>query len=245
MNAMMKVSAIIFDMDGLMLDTERIARMAWLRAMAELGYDFPDQVYRNIVGITVSDAERYLYEKFGRDFPFEEAYRRKQRYVRETIQDQGIPLKPGITELLEALDGKDPPMQDDMAKDIPAVENAVVTANRWLKAVASSSNGEIVRRNLEAAGLPAGSFDAIVGGDEVRKGKPAPDIYLLVSERLEVKPSSCLVLEDSNPGIKAAHAAGMIPVMIPDRFPPDEEAKALAYLILPDLHAVTRLILHV
>lgn len=75
----------------------------------------------------------------------------------------------------------------------------------------------------------------------MRKGKPAPDIYLLVSERLEVKPSSCLVLEDSNPGIKAAHAAGMIP----DRFPPDEGAKALAYRILPDLHAVTRLILHV
>ena len=150
-----------------------------------------------------------------------------------------------MSELLETLDGSDQALQVDPVKDSPAAENAVVTANRWLKAVASSSSGEIVRRNLKAAGLPAGSFDATVGGDEVRKGKPAPDIYLLVSERLEVKPSSCLVLEDSNPGIKAAHAAGMIPVMIPDRFPPDEEAKALAYRILPDLHAVTRLILHV
>ena len=245
MNAMMKVSAIIFDVDGLMLDTECMARIAWLRVMAELGYDFPEQVYRNIVGITVADAERYLYEKFGRDFPFEEAYRRKQRYVQEAIQEQGIPLKPGLSELLEALDGSDQALHVDPVKDSPAVENAALTGHHWLKAVASSSSGEIVRRNLKAAGLPAGSFDAIVGGEEVRKGKPAPDIYLLVSERLEVKPSSCLVLEDSNPGIKAVHAAGMIPVMIPDLIPPDEEARVMAYRILPDLHAVTRLILHV
>ncbi len=239
----MKISAIIFDMDGLMLDTEGMARKAWVRSLDELGYDFPEYIYRNIVGITVSDAERYLYEKLGKDFPFEEAYRRRQRYVLETIQEQGIPLKPGLWELLEALDGNNQRQQVDLLKEDPAAENKPPTNHRWLKAVASSSSGETVRRNLKAAGLEAERFDAIVGGEDVRKGKPAPDIYLLACRKLGVEASECLALEDSNPGIKAAYAAGMIPVMIPDLIPPDEEAKAMAYRILPDLHATTRLII--
>ena len=84
----MKISAIIFDMDGLMLDTERMAREAWLRAMAELGYDFPEQIYHQIVGITVSDAKGILQKCFGADFPVNEAYRRKQQFAQEAIEEQ-------------------------------------------------------------------------------------------------------------------------------------------------------------
>jgi beta-phosphoglucomutase-like phosphatase (HAD superfamily) len=240
----MKISAVIFDMDGLMLDTEGMARKAWVRSLAELGYDFPDHIYRNIIGITVSDAEGYLRDEFGKDFPFEEALRRKQQYVRETIQEQGILLKPGLWELLDALDGNDRRQQAKPAKDGPKAEDKPLANHCWPKAVASSSSGETVRRNLKAAGLELERFDAIVGGEEVRKGKPSPDIFLLACRKLGVEASECLVLEDSNPGIKAAHAAGMIPLMVPDLIPPDEEAKAIVYRILPDLHEAARLIIH-
>ena len=224
----MDISAVIFDMDGLMLDTERIAQAAWERAVAELGYGFPVGFYVQFIGITVQDVERLTRRVFGEDFPFQEAFRRKQQYVQDLISEHGIPLKPGLLELLDEMDGPARPGE--------------AAAKTLFKAVASSSVGEIVRRNFQVAGLPLERFEAVVSGEEVQKGKPAPDIYLLAGERLKAPAGRCLVLEDSNAGIRAAHAAGMIPVMIPDLVAPDEEVKTLAYRILPSLGDVTELI---
>jgi HAD superfamily hydrolase (TIGR01509 family) len=221
----MHISALILDMDGLMFDTEHIAQTAWKRAAADLGYAFTDDVFLGVIGRNLPDVERFTRKAFGEDFPFQEAYRRKQKYVREYVEERGIPLKPGLRELLDWI--------EDGANRTPHLRIAV----------ASSSTREIIRRNLELAGLEGERFDALVGGDEVQHGKPAPDIFSLASQRLNVAAENCLVLEDSNAGIRAAHAAGMIPVMIPDMIPPDERSQALAYRILPSLQAVKELLL--
>lgn len=212
----MGVSAIIFDMDGLMFDTERIAQQAWFRAAGDYGYVLTEPIYLGVIGLTSHDVEAYFRGTISADFPFEEVYLRKQQYVEEVVTRDGLPLKPGLLELLDL------------------IENLSIP-----KGVASSTAKNIVSRNLSRAGL---HFDVVVGGDEVQNGKPEPDIFLTVARQLRVPAGQCLVLEDSNAGIKAAHAAGMIPVMIPDMKPPTDEVRQLAYRILPSLHEARSLL---
>jgi len=181
-----RLRAILFDMDGLMFDTERIAQIAWQRAARDFGYDFPLDIYQGIVGLTLADVEQFTRQTFGPDYPFHLIYPRKQAYADQYITTRGVPLKPGLLDLLEE------------------IESA-----RLSKALASSSGREIIQRNLRSAGLDSGRFPVIVGGDEIQNGKPAPDIFLVAAQRLKIPPENCLVLEDSNAGIQAAYAAGM------------------------------------
>jgi HAD superfamily hydrolase (TIGR01509 family) len=217
MYSYLQISAVVFDMDGLMFDTERVAQTTWQQAAVEYGYIFPEQTYRGVIGRTLPDVRAFIYKVFGDDFPFDQVYHRKQELLGIYITNHGIPVKPGLIELLEKIESL-----------------------RLLKAVASSSGKQIIMRNLSAARIDAGRFQAIVGGDEIVRGKPAPDIFLAAAIALGLPASRCLVLEDSNAGIQAAHAAGSIPVMIPDMIPPREETASLAYRILPDLHAANR-----
>jgi HAD superfamily hydrolase (TIGR01509 family) len=214
----MQIAAIIFDMDGLMLDTERIAQLAWQRAARDHGYDFPDTVFRGVVGLKLPDVEAYIRRNLGDDFPFLPVYHSKQARVAQYVAENGLPLKPGLLELLDAID-----------------------ARRLKKAVASSSPRRTIDQNLERLGL-AGRFDALVGGDQIERGKPAPDIFLAAARHLEISPQACLVLEDSNAGVQAAHAAGMYTVMIPDMVPPAPAARALAHHILLSLKDVIDLL---
>ncbi len=219
MDSRLRLRAVIFDMDGLMFDTERIAQKAWQQAAHDFGYEFPPETFAWIVGLTLADVRRNAQRIFGADFPFDLVYQRRQEYLDNYITTRGIPLKPGLLELL--------------AK----VERAGLA-----RALASSTARRIIDRNLKRAGLDHGHFDVIVGGDEVQNGKPAPDIFLLASEKLQVPAESCLVLEDSNAGVQAACAAGMPAIMVPDVLEPTPEARRCAYRILPDLHAVSRLL---
>lgn len=214
-----QISAVIFDMDGLMFDTERVAQAAWERAALEMGYSFPLGIFQGVIGSNELDVRRFTRRTFGPDFPFDEVYLRKQAYKNEYYERKGIPVKPGLLELL-----------------------GVLEARKIAKAVASSSSCEIIVRNIQLAGLEPERFDALTGGDEVSSGKPAPDIFLTASRRLSVPGRQCLVLEDSNVGIEAAHAAGMVPVMIPDLIPPSQHVKQLAYRILSSLHGAKELI---
>jgi HAD superfamily hydrolase (TIGR01509 family) len=209
------IHAVIFDMDGLMFDTERIAQKTWQQAAAEFGYAFPEVTYRGVIGRKLPDVRTYIYQQFGAGFPFDQVYHRKQQLLDIYITNQGIPLKPGLIELLEK-----------------------VESIGMLKAVASSSGKQIILRNLIAAGIDANRFHTIIGGDEIAHGKPAPDIFLEVAGRLNLNQQDCLVLEDSNAGIMAAYTARMLPVMVPDMLPPDPESKKLAFRILPSLYAV-------
>jgi HAD superfamily hydrolase (TIGR01509 family) len=214
-----RLRAILFDMDGLMFDTERIAQIAWQRAARDFGYDFPLDIYQGIVGLTLADVEQFTRQTFGPDYPFHLIYPRKQAYADQYITTRGVPLKPGLLDLLEE------------------IESA-----RLSKALASSSGREIIQRNLRSAGLDSGRFPVIVGGDEIQNGKPAPDIFLVAAQRLKIPPENCLVLEDSNAGIQAAYAAGMPSIMVPDMLPPTPESRKIACKIMPDLEAVRQLL---
>lgn len=207
-------AAVILDMDGLMFDTEQLAREGWQQAASDFGYTLPDDVYIQIVGRTVPDAREILRSELGADFPFAEARACRVRYVEDYIAQHGIPLKAGLLTLLQHLD-----------------------ALGVRKAVASSTERASVLHKLALAGL-LDAFDAIVCGDETENGKPAPDIFLAAARRLGVPPEECVVVEDSEPGIRAAHAAGMLAIMVPDLRPPSAEAAALAVAVLPSLTQV-------
>ncbi len=214
MNPRFQFTALIFDMDGLMLDTERIARSAWQRAMSDWNATLPDALYLQLIGRDEQGTVAILQEAYGEEFPVRQVRQRKQQYFEEDIVRHGVPMKPGLMELLDLAD-----------------------ALSQRKAVASSTETEPALRKLALAGI-AGRFDAIVCGDQVQNGKPAPDIFLEAAARLGVAPEQCLVLEDSEPGVRAAHAAGMLAIMVPDLKPPSEDVEALAYRVLPSLHHV-------
>jgi HAD superfamily hydrolase (TIGR01509 family) len=218
MDHLTHIKAFIFDMDGLMLDTERIAERAWTMAMAERGYLYTSEINLKVIGRTLVDTKLIFGEVFGAGLPFDEIYQRKLRYSNHIISQEGIPIKPGLVDLL-----------------------AELKIRGYQVAVGSSTERETLIKKLSLVGL-IDQFGVIVCGDEVESGKPAPDIFLEAARRLGVSPQACVVLEDSENGIKAAHAAGMVPIMVPDLKPPTEEMEGMAYRILNSLAEVIDLI---
>jgi HAD superfamily hydrolase (TIGR01509 family) len=208
---MFKLKAVIFDMDGLMLDTESLARKAWFQTMREFGYPLTDDIYLQVLGTTGARTRRIFQEAFGDDIPVEAMYAHKQALLDQAIEAGQVVVKPGLMPLLDQLE-----------------------AWRTPKAVGSSTAKALVLKKLGAVGL-AKRFDAIVGGDEVAHGKPAPDIFLDASRRLDVTPAGCVVLEDSDNGVRAAHAAAMRVIMVPDLKPPADDVIPLAHRIVPTL----------
>lgn len=204
--------AIVFDMDGLMLDTERMARVAWTRALAENGYQLESSSYLRLVGRTVQAAREVLTEMFGADIPFDKVYQERSAYYDLDIEQNGIPLKPGLPELLRFLEER-----------------------QIIKCVGSSTPSWFAKRKLEHVGI-YDRFSAVVCGDQVTHGKPAPDLFLEAARQINMPPERCVVLEDSEAGIQAASAAGMLSLMVPDLKQPEPEIAALAYRVLPSLH---------
>lgn len=202
-------AAVIFDMDGLMLDTERIALVVWRQAAADLGFTLDDEVAERMVGRTSATNRLMLQMHFGDGFSYDELASIADARYRETLERDGVPRKAGLIELLDTL----------KARGIPL-------------AVATSTAHELARRKLDQAGI-AGYFDVVVGGDDVVHGKPAPDIFLRAAERLGRLPGECVALEDSGPGIHAASAAGMVTILIPDggRIPPPETRQLAAFVV--------------
>ncbi len=206
----MGMSAVILDMDGLMFDTERLARDAWRCAMAEHGYALADEAYLTAVGRTVEGACSVFVDALGPDVPIAEIEAAKARYLRDMLEP-GPPLKPGLLTFLDGLD-----------------------ALRLPLAVASATARAEVERRLASVGL-LDRFGAVVGGDEVASGKPAPDLFLLAAERLAARPADCVVFEDSEAGVHAAAAAGMAVVVVPDLVEPSPSARAVARAVVPSL----------
>jgi HAD superfamily hydrolase (TIGR01509 family) len=202
------VSAVIFDMDGLMLDTERIALVVWRQAAADLGFALDDDVAERMVGRTSATNRLMLQMHFGDRFSYEDLATLADTRYRETLARDGVPRKDGLVELLDLL-----------------------AAREVSRAVATSTASELARHKLEQAGV-ARYFDVIVGGNDVAHGKPAPDIFLRAAEQLGKLPAECVALEDSGPGIHAASSAGMITILIPDggRMPSEDTRERASFV---------------
>jgi HAD superfamily hydrolase (TIGR01509 family) len=207
------VSAVIFDMDGLMLDTERISLRVWRKAATDLGYVLDDGISERMVGLNATANRALLLGHFGDSFPFDALSRLAQSSYLECLEREGVPRKPGLIELLDFL----------RAREVP-------------RAVATSTVNELARHKLAQAGVLE-YFSVVVGGDEIAHGKPAPDIFLLAAARLHQHAADCAVLEDSGPGIRGAHAAGMVPILVPDGRSPAEETRRLAHVVVDSLSA--------
>jgi HAD superfamily hydrolase (TIGR01509 family) len=211
--------AVIFDMDGLLFDTETLYEEALAAAAAECGLEPPSAaLFRTLVGNPWARNRGILLDRYGSAAAVD-ALRAAWLRGFERIAPGRLALKPGAPELLEVLS----------ARGIP-------------RAIATSSRPEAVAQHLSATGLE-GVFQAVVAAGDYAEGKPAPDPFLLAAARLGVAPGLCLALEDSHNGVRSAAAAGTMTVMVPDLLEPTPEIAALAFAVLPDLHAVRRLLL--
>lgn len=215
---MKRIRAAIFDMDGLMLDTEPIYRLAWQAAAADFGREIDDRLYLRLIGRSNRDAERVLAGIFGESFPLVEFRLRWVEHWRGRIDSEGIKRKPGLDETLELLETLGVP-----------------------KAVATSTEAEDAAWTLGLAGLTS-RFDAVVSGDRVERGKPAPDIFVAAAAALGVPAGCCIAFEDSDPGAAAAASAGMLTVIVPDMKPPSAAARASAYRVLESLEEAPALL---
>jgi HAD superfamily hydrolase (TIGR01509 family) len=204
--------AVIFDMDGLLLDSEPLYRVTWQTAAADLGCPIDDEFYERFVGRGNDEAEHLLVERFGDALPLDEFRKRWRRDWDERIAASAVERKPGATELLDFL----------QQRGIPA-------------ALATSSPRILA---LPCLGDLAARFATLAFGDEVEHSKPAPDLFLLASHRLGIAPADCLVLEDSEAGVRAASAAGMNVIMVPDLVPPSPEIASMATWVCKSLHDV-------
>lgn len=211
-------AAVICDMDGLLLDSESHIRAAFLVEMETRGYAMTEAEYAHIIGRTSRDSQLHLLERFGAEFPVKEIWTTVGHGWRSRCAMEGVPLKPGVGELLDLLDERELP-----------------------RALATSTSRGPAMECLMPAGLDT-RFHAIVTGDEVTHGKPAPDIYLLAADRLGIDPQHCLALEDSEPGAIAATSAGMRVIIVPDLKQPGDEAREAAHAVVPSLHEVVALL---
>jgi HAD superfamily hydrolase (TIGR01509 family) len=207
-------AAVIFDMDGLMLDTEPLAARAWVDAAQDLGLAFDSAINHRLIGRSFADCRTIIGEHHGADYPVDALMGAWHGAYDAIVRREGISFKPGLLELLDWLE-----------------------AERIPKAVATSTRRSRAQAKLELTGIFA-RFAALVGGDEVARGKPAPDIFLEAAARLDTAPAACLVLEDSEPGMRGALAAGMTPIMVPDLLPPTPSLLAAAPLVVATLHDV-------
>lgn len=201
--------AVIFDMDGLMIDSERVSIACWAQAAREQQLPFADDYWLRMVGLGDRDCERLLLQTVDAQQVAALFARCHDLYEQRT--HAGLPLRPGILELLQLL----------QAHDVP-------------RAVATSTRQPRASRKLAATGLLP-FFEVVVTSSDVRHPKPAPDIYLLAAQKLGKDPARCLALEDSPAGIRAALGAGMTAIQVPDLVHPDEELRALGHRIVGSL----------
>lgn len=211
------IRAVVFDMDGLLLDTEKPVRAASLAAAARLGRPMDEATYALLIGRTFPTVRSLLLEHFGGEAELE-AFWTAFRGILADVSTGGIALMPGVVELIDHLEARGLPL-----------------------AVCTSTGRERALHHLAKAGI-SHRFRHVVGGDDVERGKPHPDPYLKAAGLLGQEPAHCLALEDSHNGIRAAHAAGMMAVMVPDLLPATDEMRGLCLHIADDLHAVRALI---
>lgn len=208
------VHAVVFDMDGLLVDSETVFRDAMMHVAKEHGRDLPNAVFLRMVGLPGAVSRLVAIEHFGEDFPIDAYNDAVWAHARKLHDEIGVVLKAGVVELLDYLDTQSLP-----------------------RAVATSSSHFAVEHQLGRNGiLPR--FNTIVAAGDYARGKPNPDPFLTAAGRMGVAPEFCLALEDSHNGVRAAHAAGMMTVMVPDLLEATDEMRDRCITVAETLHEV-------
>ena len=212
------IKAVIFDMDGTLFDTERIYVNAWRCAGRELNFAPIEEAIAACTGRNAKDTRRYFEDNFADLISYDAFMAARTRYYDAEIEKRGVPLMPGVIELLDYLKAS-------------GIRIALATATRTVR----------TEENLQRTGI-GHYFDVLITGDMVEQGKPHPETFLLAAERLGLAPSDCMGVEDSFNGVRAIRAAGMYTVMVPDTVLPTPEIEALLDAKCKTLHEVIPLI---
>lgn len=214
MQAKYPVRGVVFDMDGLLLDTERLTFALCSKAARQMGFRLDMELFKQTIGLRSADTQKIYGKTFGESFDYARLREQNLVWFWDYVAKNGAPVKKGVFELLSFL-------RDNDIKS----------------AVATSTSRQTTTKLLEKAGISV-YVDAVICGDMIEHGKPAPDIFLKAAELLKLPPRECIGLEDSYNGIRAVHSAGMLPVMVPDLLPPSEEITPLLYAQAQDLSQV-------
>lgn len=208
------LQGVIFDMDGLMFDTERLSACCWEQVGREFGLDITESFLVGVRGMTRREFQRIFEQRFGDQADYETVMGRKTELFQQEIRQNGVPVKPGLPELLVFL-----------------------REQRVSAAMATATNQEIARRYLSGTGLTA-FFDQLIFGDQVHRGKPDPEIFLCAAQMLGALPEHCVVLEDSLNGVLAGIRGGFRTIMVPDMTQPSPELERKLFRKCEDLFQV-------
>lgn len=212
----MKKTAVIFDMDGLLFDSEQLVLDSWEKVGEKYGIADVKQTLTDCIGTNKEKTEEIVYEHYGKDFDYEKYSKEASVWFHEYVRENGLPVKKGAREFLQYL----------KEEEIPV-------------GLASSTRLAIVEEELKQAGL-YDYFQVVVGGDQLKRSKPEPDIYLMACEKMGVSPKNAYAVEDSHNGIRAAYTAGMMPIMVPDLLPATEEMYEKSIAVFDDLLQVMK-----
>ena len=208
------IKAVIFDMDGLMIDSERVTFEGYQHILSKKGKTITEDFYITLLGKPIKGIFQRFYDVYGNDFPIESVITDVHRYMAERFETEGVPLKTGLVELLKYCREKG-----------------------YRTIVATSSNRNRVDKILKSADIEQ-YFDDSICGDEVTKGKPDPEVFLKSCMKLGVNTDEAVVLEDSEAGIQASYAAGIKVICVPDMKQPEPEYAQKTFMIVTDLNKV-------
>ncbi len=209
------IKAIIFDMDGLMIDSERVTFECYQERLKDMNLTMDEEFYKTLLGKPIKGIYQRFYDVYGNDFPIENVIQDVHQLMAERFETEGVPVKKGLVELLHYL------------KD-----------NNYKTIVATSSNRDRVDKILAQAKITE-FFDDSICGDEVTKGKPNPEVFLKSCQKLSVNVDEAIVLEDSEAGIQASYDANIKVICIPDMKYPEKQYEEKTFKILKDLTEVT------
>lgn len=209
------IKAIIFDMDGLMIDSERVTFECYQERLKDMNLTMDEEFYKTLLGKPIKGIYQRFYDVYGKDFPIQNVIQDVHQLMAERFETEGVPVKKGLVELLHYL------------KD-----------NNYKTIVATSSNRDRVDKILAQAKITE-FFDDSICGDEVTKGKPNPEVFLKSCQKLGVNVDEAIVLEDSEAGIQASYDANIKVICIPDMKYPEKQYEEKTFKILKDLTEVT------
>lgn len=207
---------IVFDMDGVLFDTESLCMDGWMQIAKKSGIEGMDEVAKQCIGLNGNDTRQFVLQHYGPDFAYDDFREKVSQWVWGYIERNGLPMKPGVYKILSYLE-----------------------KSGCQLGLASSTRYSSVMSHLKQAAI-VDYFSVIVTGDMIEHSKPQPDIYLLACRKLGVDPKDVYAIEDSPNGIRAAYSAGMKAIMVPDMIEPDCEMEEKSFLICNDLMEVMR-----